>query len=724
MADDQFQYVKLPDGTYGKFLSTANDGDIQKAISRDFPSAVSSDGGGTIPNANAQAADKLKSIVQPVGAGFDVPSGAKPGPPKNARFGTPEADFQPAEDADRQLQEEEQANLHNVAKTGKEIPGSATKQTGLRIARSVSSVGEGLVSPKNVAIAGAAAVAPEIVLPALAIHGAAQVAKNAPETLKGNPDAVEATLSGGAEAVGGVAGTAESLRSGVANTATGRAISKTGQGASELLGRKLTPEAAAKVPSSSEFQPSKALAPKDVLQHASDMGVDLTPAQATNEPSLKNVQAVGERSLVGGKKLNEAIEANKETFQKGVRDFADRVDQKAMGSSPEQAGESIQQAAETAKSVAHENAGNAFQNLKWTEKTPVDVSGVQEKWTKMQADMKPVLDNAPKEVADRLRQVLDRGANIGTSTDASEDLAPKIGGKVKVTDGPLKGKTVEVTNIASTGSVYVRAGQNSRIRLVPSSGYDVVQGTTPEISFQQAQQLRSFFREMGDTPAADLPKRYQGLWKNLSSDLDSAMESSAKKAGFDKEWREANQGWKDFSEKYGDRQSTLYKILNQQDPTKIVNSLLQRSSAKDIEILQNEGMTSATDALKRQVVEDIARNNFRVTKDGLAGYPHSFLKQLFGDDTKELYLKSEIGRRLGHEANPSGTAGVQQAAGQLSELKDLARSTYAAKSNMPRNAAKYLPAPNRPPASSPRMLPTIAATTAARSIPRSAPGVR
>lgn len=39
MADDQFQYVKLPDGSYGKFRSDASDDVIRSAISKDFPDA-------------------------------------------------------------------------------------------------------------------------------------------------------------------------------------------------------------------------------------------------------------------------------------------------------------------------------------------------------------------------------------------------------------------------------------------------------------------------------------------------------------------------------------------------------------------------------------------------------------------------------------------------------------------------------------------------------------
>lgn len=39
MPDDRFQYVKLPDGSYGKFRADATDAQIRAAITKDFPNA-------------------------------------------------------------------------------------------------------------------------------------------------------------------------------------------------------------------------------------------------------------------------------------------------------------------------------------------------------------------------------------------------------------------------------------------------------------------------------------------------------------------------------------------------------------------------------------------------------------------------------------------------------------------------------------------------------------
>ena len=50
MADEQqFQYIKLPDGSYGKFNAKANDTVIRSAIQKDFPNAFKTFGSGPSP---------------------------------------------------------------------------------------------------------------------------------------------------------------------------------------------------------------------------------------------------------------------------------------------------------------------------------------------------------------------------------------------------------------------------------------------------------------------------------------------------------------------------------------------------------------------------------------------------------------------------------------------------------------------------------------------------
>lgn len=69
MPNDQFQYVKLPDGSYGKFLAGASDDDIRSAISKDFPSAFQNPEAQAFANPPRATFNIPKSPLEMVGAG-------------------------------------------------------------------------------------------------------------------------------------------------------------------------------------------------------------------------------------------------------------------------------------------------------------------------------------------------------------------------------------------------------------------------------------------------------------------------------------------------------------------------------------------------------------------------------------------------------------------------------------------------------------------------------
>ena len=61
---DQFQYIKLPDGSYGKFAANASDETIRGAIDRDFPTAYHPTGG-AVPGGNAEVPAGLQGAPAP-----------------------------------------------------------------------------------------------------------------------------------------------------------------------------------------------------------------------------------------------------------------------------------------------------------------------------------------------------------------------------------------------------------------------------------------------------------------------------------------------------------------------------------------------------------------------------------------------------------------------------------------------------------------------------------
>ena len=316
-----------------------------------------------------------------------------------------------------------------------------------------------------------------------------------------------------------------------------------------------------------------------------------------------------------------------------VQEFQRRLDPKMQGTSPESAGEAIQQSAQKLKDATHEAASQAYKNLPADlQETPVDVSGIQQEWAKDAAKMKTVLQNTPASIAGPLQSALNMGVRLGT---------PGADGTV-----------------------------------------------SPFLTFSDAAQMRSIARELGETHSADLPARYQGLFKKLSSDIDAAMEQSAENMGHGDEWRDANEGWKNYVTKYGDKSSPLYKILRTSDPAKITD-LIKNASAADIQTLVNEGVDLGP--IKNQVVTDIARNGYKVSNAGLGGYDDGFLTQLLGPAAKkELYLKSELGRRMLVDLNPSGTSKVGLNAAQIVAPKLAAGMGVAAKTSLPRPAEEFL----------------------------------
>ena len=207
-------------------------------------------------------------------------------------------------------------------------------------------------------------------------------------------------------------------------------------------------------------------------------------------------------------------------------------------------------------------------------------------------------------------------------------------------------------------------------------------------TFNQAIQLRKFFRDLGDTDG--LPSQAQAMYKGMSKAVDGAMETTAGSMNAADDWRSANAGWKDYATKYGDPQSILYKIGRQQDPTKIV-TMLQSAPATDIMTVKQEMGDAALEPLRRQVIQDIAQSRFNISHDGIGGYSDSYLQALFPpEQVKELYLKGDLANRLKYDPNPSGTAGGLQALDQLT-FGNQGKMAIAARLSMPRNALSYLP---------------------------------
>lgn len=407
----------------------------------------------------------------------------------------------------------------------------------------------------------------------------------------------------------------------------------------EALGRKLSAAEADTPRAGGQIQPALNNTPREVLTHASEEGVKLTPGQATEDAMAQNLQKAGTTAAVGGKELSAALQEQRTKFGQAVNGFMDDVDPKRVGLSPESAGEAIKQSQQVAKSVSHDNAAQGYEKIGYMMDKPVNPAPISNAWN-------------------QVKQNLPMGAE-------KQILAQTPRSMRSVVSDMLSGNP---------------------------------EGFKP--TFSQAIQLRKFFRDMGDTDG--LPNQTQAMFKQMSSVVDKAMESSA---GDNADaWRAANAGWKDYATKYGDPQSILYKIGRTQDPQRVTN-MLTNASAADINVLKAEKMDAALEPLKRQVVQDIAQSRFRVGHDGLGGYTDSYLKALFSPaEVKELYLKSDLANRINFDPNPSGTGSNISSVSQLG-MWNQTKMSAAAKLSMPKDPLSFLPSlrssPSRTALSSP-----------------------
>jgi hypothetical protein len=394
----------------------------------------------------------------------------------------------------------------------------------------------------------------------------------------------------------------------------------------EAFARKI-PVAEADMPrAGGQIHPALNNTPREVLQHAHDEGINLTPGQATENALAQNLQKTGTTAAIGGRELANALAENRTKFGQSVNNFMDDVDPKRMGLSSESAGQSAKQSAQTAKSVAHDNATQGYEKINYMMDKPIDGIPIAAAWNHLKA-------NLPIGVEDQI-----------------------------LAQTPRSMRTV-VSDLLSN----------------PREGFQ------PTVS--QAIRLRSFFRQMGETEG--LPDQAQGIFRQMSQAADATAEAGTAKYGGAADWRAANAGWRDYATKYGDPQSILYKINRTKDPTRIV-TMLQNAPATDIATLKAEGMTAALEPLKRQVIDDIAKSNFRIGHDGIGGYSDPYLKALFSpEEVKELYLKGDLSHRLNYDPNPSGTAAGIQSFEQLKPTIQ-AKTAVAARLSMPKDPLSFL----------------------------------
>lgn len=373
---------------------------------------------------------------------------------------------------------------------------------------------------------------------------------------------------------------------------------------------------------------------KEVLQHAAEEGIHLTPAQALQTSAAKSEQTLGEEALLTGSKIRESIAKSKAKLADAVDSFQDRIDPQRVGLSAEAAGEHLQESANVAKSVLKDNVDHIYSQVR-----------------DQQADL-------AGDVQTPLRNFLQ-----------SETM-------------------VRQPHAAATRPVFKTAAAQAAINDI--NGMLDSPALKGQASVESLRNLRTTLLEKGNDYSANaLADSGQRIYKLAAGKVDDAIMDAARGTPFEDTFREAGRQNAKLQQLYNDKRSPLYRILNTEDPAAVTDGILNRSSVHEIEQLKSENFDLGP--LARQAVEDIKSGGFRVTPNGLGGYPDTFLRSLLGpESTKELYLKSDIARRLAENYNPSGSGKVVLGASQALHPVAAVAAQAARARSMPQAAINYL----------------------------------
>lgn len=419
---------------------------------------------------------------------------------------------------------------------------------------------------------------------------------------------------------------------------TAKFVSKSGTGVvsklRQIRGTELSPEEAASVPPSGQVSPVLANTPREVLEHANDIGMTLTPGEATERALPRTIESEGERSMAVMNQLQKEATANRATLFQSVTDLADKLDPYKLGADDVTAGNAIKQSAKTALSVARENANAAYKQV-----------GIDQ-----------------------------------------EDMAGDISGLKKFAADQ---QFVRQPHAALTRQVYQPPAVKAALDDI-SDAPDRL-GSSPSI--QSLRNLRTEFHDKANDYSGNIPQAAQHMYSQAEQITDKAIMDAAKGTPLEDSFRDASAQWSALKQKYDAPDTILSTILKTDDPARITNAVLSRKSAADIELMRGEGMNGALEAIRRQVITRIARSNFAVSKGSLAGFPDTFLQSLFGPgDLKALALKADIARRIKFQMNPSGTGNVLLGASQIRHpIAEGIPLAVAGKMSKPRPPLSYLP---------------------------------
>jgi hypothetical protein len=308
------------------------------------------------------------------------------------------------------------------------------------------------------------------------------------------------------------------------------------------------------------------------------------------------------------------------------------------------------------------------------------------------ADSQAALTTHAETLMDRFSPTTPDTASIGKALQSGVQKAldtqlTKADANYAKVDATAQGTTVDLKPVkAMADRILADTDILQKASLDPKTATRVLKGLEnleDDASFSDAQKLRSALLDLSRSPELAISTTAQGMLKQVIGATDQAMMDAAQGTPeLQKAFRSANAHYEQIQEDMNSPRSPLNQILSEPDPSKVPQKLTAKGqtggSPYNAQLLDTYSIDKGP--LKRVILGDMLNKNFGLYGKSLAGYSDEFLRSVFTpDELDAIYKTGVIGRSLGLNVNPSGTAGATSAIEQTGNPLKAAKQTAAAK---------------------------------------------
>lgn len=256
----------------------------------------------------------------------------------------------------------------------------------------------------------------------------------------------------------------------------------------------------------------------NVADFAKQRGIDLLPGQATESRPLQSLQAVGERTMFGGEKIQRHVEGNRARLVDEIDNLKERQAPGVLFPDREAIGTHLKEQTGSLRDDLKKSAQADFDD--WRNETggfQVDMTPLQEKYSAKLKEMKAALANTPKRYAAPIHELLDKAANFGKV--APEETVMVDGKEMKVSE--LNDTLKKATGYQSQRPGYAEAVEDSVDQRLEAMRQEFTGGQNE----MTGKTKREYFNEEDPTDQGRVVGRFGGSSKLLYPELDSFMQS-------------------------------------------------------------------------------------------------------------------------------------------------------------------------------------------------------